>query len=140
MVCGLLSEYRGELGVFRGKSDFGFGSFCSYSKFGGGGEAGNYWGSHGDKTGATLNDPIEGSVFASSVDVGRLLFPLIVLEEARVGDGVHVDVARGTSGGSEGVVPFIIGFMRGEEELRFVNRFVDGESSGSPVDNWVGGS
>jgi len=29
MVCGFLSEYRGELGVFWGKGDFGFGSFSS---------------------------------------------------------------------------------------------------------------
>jgi len=141
MVCGLLSEYGGELGVFRGKSNFGFGSFCSYSEFGGGGEAGDYRGSHGDKTGAAPDDPIEGSVFASSVDVGRLLFPLIVLEEVRVGDGVYIDMVRGTSGGSEeGVMPFIIGFVRGKEEFGFVDGFIDGESSGGPVDNWVGGS
>jgi len=68
--------------------------------------------------GAASDDPVEGSVFTSSVDVGRLFLPLIVFEEARVSDGIYIDMARGTSGGlEEGVMPFIIGFMRGEEEL-----------------------
>jgi len=42
MVCSFFSEDRRELGVFWRKDSFGFSSFCSCSKFGGGGEAGDY--------------------------------------------------------------------------------------------------
>ena len=84
---------------------------------------------------------MKGSVFASSVDVCGFLFPLVVFEETGVGDGVHVYVTRGASGRfKEGVVSFVVDFMGGEEEFGFVDRFVDGESSGRPVDGGVGGS
>ena len=66
---------------------------------------------------------------------------MVVLEEVRIGDGIHINMVRGTSGGfEEGVVSFVVDFMRGEEEFRFIDGFVDGEGSGSPIDDWVGSS
>ena len=54
----------------------------------------------------------------SSVDVGGLFLPLVVLEEARICDGIYVNVAGGVSGGFvEGVVLFVVDFVRGEEEF-----------------------
>ena len=82
---------------------------------------------------------MEGSVFASSVDVGRLFLPLVKFEEAGVSDCVHVDMARGACRGSEeGVVSFVVDFMRGKKEFGFIDGFVDGEGSVSPIDDWVG--
>ena len=139
MVHSFFSEDRRELGVFRGKDGFGFCSFSSCSEFCGGSEVGDYRGSHRNKTGTALDDSMKGSVFTSSVDVGGLFLPLVVLEEARVCDGVYVNVARRASGGfEEGVVSFVVNFMRGEEEFGFVDGFVDGEGSGGPIDDWVG--
>jgi len=90
--------------------------------------------------GTASYDSMEGSVFASSVDIGRFFLPLVVLEEARIGDGIYINVARRTSGGfEEGVVPLVVNFMGGEEKLGFIDRFIDGESLGSPIDDWVGG-
>jgi len=77
----------------------------------------------------------------NSVDVGRLFLPLVVFEEARISDGIHVNVARGACGGSEeGVVLLVVNFMRGEEKFGFIDGFVYGEGSGSPVDDWIGSS
>jgi len=141
VVCSFFGEDRRGLGVFRRKDCFGLCSFCSSGKFCSRGEAGDYRGSHGDKVGTALDDLMEGFVFTSSIDVGGFFFPLVVLEEARIGDGIHVNVARGTSGGfEEGVVSFVIDFVGGKEEFRFIDRFIDGEGTGSPVDDRVGGS
>jgi len=101
---------------------------------------GDYRGSHRDKARAASDNSMEGSVFTSSVNVGGLFLPLVVLKEAGIFDGVYVDVARRASGGfEEGVVSFIVGFVRGEEEFGFINGFVDGEGLGGPIDDWVGG-
>jgi len=89
--------------------------------------------------GTASDDSMEGSVFTSSVDVGGFFLPLVVLEEARICDGIYVNVARRASGGfEEGVVSFVVDFVRGEEEFGFIDRFVDGESPGGPIDDWVG--
>jgi len=73
----------------------------------------------------------------SSVDVGGLFLPLVVLEEARICDGIYINMARRASGGfEEGVVSFVVNFVRGEEEFGFVN----GESPVGPIDDWVGSS
>jgi len=91
--------------------------------------------------GTTSYDSVEGSVFAGSVNICRFFLPLVVFEEARIGDGVYVYVTRGASGGlKEGVVSFVVYFMGGEEEFGFVDGFVDGKSSGRPVDGGVSGS
>jgi len=141
MICSFFGEDRRELRVFGGKDSFGFCGFCGSGEFSSGSEAGNYWGSHRNKAGTTSDDSMEGSVFASSVDMGRFFLPLVVLEEMRISDGIHVDVVRRASGGfKEGVVPLVVDFVGGEEELGFIDRFVDGEGSGSPIDDWVGGS
>ena len=87
-----------------------------------------------------MNNSIEGSVFVGSVYVGRLLFPLVVFKEVGVSDGIDVYMARGASGRSEeGVMLFVISFMRGKEELRFVDGFVNGKGLGGPVDCQVSG-
>jgi len=126
------------LGVFRRKDGFGFSSFCSRSKFGGGGEAGNYRRSHGDKVGTASDDSVKGSVFTSPVDIGGFFLPLVKFEEAGVSDCVYIDMVRRVCRGSEeGVVSFVVDFMRGEEEFGFIDEFVDGEGSVSPVDDWV---
>ena len=139
MVSSFFIKDRRKLGVFGGKNSFGFCGFSSCGKLSGDSEAGDYWGSHGNKVGATSNDSVEGSIFAGSVDVGGFFFPLVVLEEARICDGVYINVARGASGGfKEGVVSFIVDFMGGEEEFGFVDGFVDGESPVGPIDDWVG--
>ena len=84
---------------------------------------------------------MESSVFTGSVDVGGLFLPLIEFKEVGVGDSVHVNVARGVRGGlEEGVVSFVVDFMRGEEELGFVDGFVDGKGPGGPVNYWISGS
>ena len=141
VVCGFFVEDRRKLGVFGGKDGFGFCGFCGCSEFRSGSEVGNYGGSHGNEVGAASNDSMEGSVFVGLVDVGGFLFPLVVLEEARISDGIYIDVARRASGGfKEGVVSFVVDFMGGEEEFGFVNRFVDGESPVGPIDDWVGSS
>jgi len=141
MVCCFLGEHRGELGVFGGKDGLWFRSFCGSGEFSSDGEVGDYWGTHRDKTGSASYDSVKGSVFASPVNVCGLLFPLVVFEEARVSDGVHVYVTRGASGGfKEGVVSLIVDFVGGEEEFGFVDGFVERECLGSPVDGGVGGS
>jgi len=84
---------------------------------------------------------VERSVFAGSVDVGGLFLPLVEFKEARVGDGIHVNVARGVCGGlEEGVVSFVVDFVRGKEEFGFVDGFVDRKGLGSPVNYWISGS
>jgi len=84
---------------------------------------------------------VEGSVFTGSVNVSGFFLPLVVLEEARVHDGIYIYVVRGTSGGFEkGVVSFVVDFVGGKEEFGFVDGFVEGEGSGCPVDGGVGGS
>ena len=139
MVCSFFVEDRSELGVFGGKDGFGFRGFCGCSKFHSGGEAGNYRGFHRDKAGTTSDNSMEGSVFMGSVDVGGFFFPLVVLEEARISDGIYVNMARRASGGfKEGVMLFIVNFVGGEEEFGFVDGFVDGESPVGPIDDWVG--
>jgi len=141
MVCCFFGEHRGELGIFGGKDGLWFCSFYGSSEFSSNGEAGNYWRAHRDKMGSASYDSVKGSVFASPVDVSEFLLPLVVFEEARVSDGIHIYVARGASGGfKEGVVSFIVDFMGGEEEFGFVDGFVKGECSGGPVDGGVGGS
>ena len=66
---------------------------------------------------------------------------MVVLEEAGISDGIYVDVARRASGRfKEGVVPLVVDFVGGKEELGFIDRVVNGEGSGSPIDDWVGGS
>ena len=58
-----------------------------------------------------------------------------------VGYSIDIDVRGRVSRRSENrVVSFIIGFMDGEEELGFINGFINEKGSGSPVNNWVGGS
>jgi len=47
-------------------------------------------------------------------------------------------VRRACGGSEEGVVSFVVDFVRDEEELGFVNGFVNREGSGSPIDDWVG--
>jgi len=82
---------------------------------------------------------MEGSIFAGLVDVSGFFFPLVIFKETRISNGIYVNMARGASGGfEEGVVSFVIGFVGGEEEFRFVDRFIDGEGSGSPIDDRVG--
>jgi len=140
MVGSLFGKHRGELRVFRGEDSFGFSCFGSSGEFSGSGEVGDDRGSHRDKAGTASYDLVEGSVFASSVDVGGLFFPLVVLEEVRICDGICVYVARGASGGfEEGVVSFVVDFVGGKEEFGFVDGFVEGEGSGGPVDGGVGG-
>jgi len=76
----------------------------------------------------------------SSVDVDGFLFPLVVLEEAGISDGIYVDMTRRTSGRfEEGVVPFVVNLVGSEEEFGFVDRFVNGEGSVGPIDDWIGG-
>ena len=68
--------------------------------------------------GTTSDNLMEGSVFVSSVDVGGLFLPMVEFKEARVGDSIYVNVVRGACGGlKEGVVLFVVGFMRGEKEF-----------------------
>jgi len=141
MVCGFFGKYGGELGVFGGKDGFGLCRFSGCGEFSGGSEAGDNRGAHRNKTGTAPYDSVEGSVFASSINVRGFFLPLVVLKEARICDGVHVYVARGASGGfKERVVSFVVDLVGGEEEFGFVNRFVEGEGSGGPVNGGVSGS
>jgi len=141
MVCSFFGKYGGELGVFGGKDGFGLCRFSGCGKLSGDGEASNNGGAHRNKMGAAPYDSVEGSVFASSVYVRGLFLPLVVLKEVRICDGVHVYVARGASGGfKERVVSFVVDLVGGEEKFGFVDRFVEGEGSGGPVNGGVSGS
>jgi len=141
MVSCFLGKYQGELGVFGGKDSFRFCSLCGSGKFSGGSESGDYRRPHRDKVGTTSYDSVEGSVFTGSVNVSGFFLPLVVFEEVRVHDGIYIYMARGTSGGFEkGVVSFVVDFVGGKEEFRFVDGFVKGEGLGCPVDGGVGGS
>ena len=135
VVRSFFSEDQGKLGVFGGKSGFGFSRFCGCGKFCSGGEVGDYWGSHGNKTGAASDDSMEGSVFVGSIDVGGVFLPLVKFNKVGIGDGIYVDVVGRASGRfKERVVSFVVDFVRGKEEFGFVN----GEGSGSPIDDRVG--
>ena len=141
MVCGFFGKYGGELGVFGGKDGFGFCSFSSSGEFSGGGKAGDYRGAHRDKAGTASYNSVEGSVFTSSINVCGFFFPLVILEEARICDGIHIYMARGTSGGfKEGVVSFVVDFVGSKEEFGFIDGFVEGEGLGGPVDGGISGS
>jgi len=141
VVCGFLGEYGGELRVFGRKDGFWFCCFCGSGKFGGGGEAGDDRGAHGNKAGTTPNNSVEGSIFSCSVYIRGFFLPFVVFKEARIGDGVYVYVTRRASGRfEERVVSSVIDFVGGKEEFRFVDGFVDGEGSGGPVNGGVGGS
>jgi len=59
----------------------------------------------------------------------------------RVSDGIKINMIGRASGGLKGgVVSFIVCFMDREEESGFINRFINGESLGGPVNGQVGGS
>ena len=118
VVCGFLGKYGGELRVFRGEDGFWFRCFSGSGEFGGGGEAGDDRGAHGNKAGTASNNSVEGSVFSCSVDVCGFFLPLIIFEESRICDSVYVYVARGTSWGfKERVVSLIVDFVGGEKKF-----------------------
>lgn len=138
MASSLFGEDRGEQRIFRRKDNLGFGSFGSYCKFRGGGEASNHQKSERSKVKAITDDSLNGLEFPCSIDESKLFFPLIIFRKARVSDGIYINMARGSGEGSAGrVVSFDIDFVGDEKESGFVDRFVDEESLISPVDNQV---
>lgn len=98
VVSSLLGKDWGELEVFGKKDNLGFGSFGSYCKFDGSGETSDDWRSKQSKAGFILNDLLDSSVFPSSADKSRLLFPLVVFIKVGVGDGININMIRRLSG------------------------------------------
>jgi len=141
MVRGFFGKHGRELGVFGGEDGFWFCRFSGCGEFGGGGEASDNRGAHRNKTRTASYDSVEGSVFTSSINVRGFFLPLVVLKEARICDGVHVYMTRGTSGSSkESVVSLVVDLVGGEEKFGFVDGFIEGESSSGPVNGGISGS